>query len=366
MKKIYFYFQIALLFCVLSLFTGEVRGQRVLESNGVGGGVWDLASTWTCTANCNANPTIPTFGDFITIKTGDVIVIDGYYNYHLTDPTNIGSASLPLPLDGLNINIFGSLEFQGAQAQLILPFSSIFTIQTGGIIDFESNQNINESQGIRIGEFSDIAYFSNLGSPPKADIPGPRKITALGGIGPLPVTLTSFTASANNSFTNIRWSTASEWDFSHYEIEKSFDGINFDFVAEVDPKGGEGLLADYTYTDLFPGRDLIYYRLKMVDLDGSFEYSKVVAVSTKASLEALSVFPNPAPNGHFSLYYPNAFGKEVQVSVMNTLGMEVFTRTLVLDKDVLDIAPERELQSGHYMLNVQIDGQVFRKHLVFE
>ncbi|MDW7693100.1 T9SS type A sorting domain-containing protein [Flammeovirgaceae bacterium SG7u.111] len=359
MKKIYFYFKIAL-FILGFLSLNTTFGQTIIAT----GGDWDDQNSW------NPSTRIPGDNDIIQIPEGVTVTVRG--TDHVMFNTTLviqGTLIMEASCDGFGcfgqIPTYGSLTLTG-------PESAVFLEEDASLLD--------ETSGVGAGNFLFISVSGNrywsgaaclvcgqvTGSIASADEEyiWPADATRPSFIS-LPVTLTSFTASANSSFTNIKWTTASEWDFSHYEIEKSFDGLDFDFVAEVDPKGGEDLLTDYSYTDLFPGRDLVYYRLKMIDLDGSFEYSKVVSVSSKASLEELSVFPNPAPNGNFSLYYPNAFGKEIEVSVMNAVGMQVFTKTLVLDRDVLDIAPEKELQSGHYMLNVQIDGQVFRKHMIF-
>ncbi|MDW7693099.1 T9SS type A sorting domain-containing protein [Flammeovirgaceae bacterium SG7u.111] len=340
MKKIYLYFQLVLFFSVI--LSAKEANADTCESKGSGN--WNTPGTWTC-------DDVPEPGDDVIIKEDHIVIfnVTQLFDAHLT---------------AINIYINGELNFQNI-AILKLPSSSYIYIEDGASISFTNNSpfpatDYTESQRIIIGSPSS---FNRVGS--DGNIEGKKEITISTGIISLPVTLTSFSASLKNSFAFIEWSTVSEWDFSHYEVEKSFDGLEFDFLVEVDPQGGEDLVTDYTYTDLFPGQNLVYYRLKMVDLDGSFEYSKVVVVSTQASLEELSIFPNPAPAGRFSLYYPNAFGKEVRVSVMNIVGKEVFTKNLVLDRDVLEIMPNRELQSGHYTLNVQIDGQVFRKRMIF-
>jgi hypothetical protein len=89
---------------------------------------------------------------------------------------------------------------------------------------------------------------------------------------PLPVTLESFTAVRKGKAILIQWK-ASESAFDHYELEKSINGVSYSLNARV--AGGQ---VNYSVYDYFPS-ETNYYRLKMIDQNGSFSYSKVVVVS---------------------------------------------------------------------------------------
>ncbi|GAB4451934.1 MAG: hypothetical protein OHK0036_12940 [Bacteroidia bacterium] len=92
---------------------------------------------------------------------------------------------------------------------------------------------------------------------------------------PLPIELTNFTAICQNNGTAIlKWSTASEVNALKFEIQKSTNGIDFTtlgFVNAQYPLGGS-----YSYTDNTKTSGIAYYRLKMIDKDGSFKFSKIV------------------------------------------------------------------------------------------
>ncbi|MFP5040857.1 T9SS type A sorting domain-containing protein [Parasediminibacterium sp. JCM 36343] len=120
--------------------------------------------------------------------------------------------------------------------------------------------------------------------------------TAISIIGAvvLPVALHSFTASLVNSQAQLNWQTTSEIDFHHFDVEKSFDSKNFSLLSTVNAVKKAGVSA-YEYVDFSKSLDLQYYRLKMVDNNGSYKYSAIVAVNGKATTN-VQVFPNPVAN----------------------------------------------------------------------
>jgi hypothetical protein len=89
---------------------------------------------------------------------------------------------------------------------------------------------------------------------------------------PLPVTLVDFTAKCENEFVVIRWSTESEVNNSHFILERSLDGENFDLVATCPGNGTTSEMHRYEYLDTFLPESTLYYRLVQYDNDGAFEY----------------------------------------------------------------------------------------------
>lgn len=92
---------------------------------------------------------------------------------------------------------------------------------------------------------------------------------------PLAVKLVSFTGSEENGMVKLNWNTADERDFDRFEIESSMNGRDFQSIAAISGKGSN---SQYEYRTLDNSR---YFRLKMIDLDGSINYSKVVALYGK-------------------------------------------------------------------------------------
>jgi len=119
---------------------------------------------------------------------------------------------------------------------------------------------------------------------------------------PLPIELVSFTANnENNKYVLTDWITASEINNDHFEIERSKDGLNFEFVGKIPGAGNSNQTLYYSLNDDAPLSGLSYYRLKQVDFNGDFTYSEIVPVQFNA-LQSVSIFPNPN-DGNFTLSY---------------------------------------------------------------
>jgi hypothetical protein len=105
----------------------------------------------------------------------------------------------------------------------------------------------------------------------------------------LPVQIHSFTADIHNCAVDLTWVTAEENNFSTYEIQYCTDGKSYQTIGSV-PVGQINSIYSFHHANPAPGK--IYYRLKMVNVDGNFEYSKVLAENLICNSE-LSTFPNP-------------------------------------------------------------------------
>ncbi len=114
---------------------------------------------------------------------------------------------------------------------------------------------------------------------------------------PLPVTLISFEGKQRSgSSVGLTWRTATEKDNDYFQVERSQDGRAFAAIGQVKGNGTTNVVQAYSYTDGTALAGTVYYRLKQVDYDGKFEYSKVIAVkaSGAASLHTSIVAkPNP-------------------------------------------------------------------------
>ena len=111
---------------------------------------------------------------------------------------------------------------------------------------------------------------------------------------PLPVTLGKFDASANNGIVSVNWTTFTEMDNSHFEVQASANGGEFQTVKTVKSKNGNAT-AKQQYETSFNGGDAAYVRLVTVDTGGSKAFSPVVRLNTsKGPTIDAKVFPNPA------------------------------------------------------------------------
>ncbi len=115
-----------------------------------------------------------------------------------------------------------------------------------------------------------------------------------GGAVALPVDLIYFKATAKNKQNELVWATAMEENNSHFVVERSLNGENFEVIGEEHGNGNSQTIIEYTYfdTDIPNQTKPIYYRLKQVDYDGQFEYSDAVMVESKPTTNT-EIFPNP-------------------------------------------------------------------------
>lgn len=112
---------------------------------------------------------------------------------------------------------------------------------------------------------------------------------------PLPVELTSFTAVINNSAVELNWNTATEVNNYGFEIERSSLNNNFEKIGFVKGSGNSNSAKDYFFIDKQTLSGKCFYRLKQIDNDGAFEYSKVVEADFKLlqTYELSQNYPNP-------------------------------------------------------------------------
>ena len=116
----------------------------------------------------------------------------------------------------------------------------------------------------------------------------------LGTGGSLPVELINFNAKRGSTGeVLLNWATANEQNSSHFEIEKQVPGDTFRRIGEVASAGNSTVTLSYDFVDRTVMAPTVYYRLRQVDLDGSFSYSRVVEVNFDNLTTQFAIYPNP-------------------------------------------------------------------------
>lgn len=141
-------------------------------------------------------------------------------------------------------------------------------------------------------------------------------------IEPIPVELTSFTAAVIGNSIKLEWSTATETNNKGFEIQR---GINNRDLVTVGFVGGKGTTTEkqiYSYIDTERQPGTVYYRLKQIDFNGSYDYSKVVEVTRVVSYELTQNYPNPF-NPTTTITYSLPQNGLVTLKVYDVLGSEV-------------------------------------------
>ncbi|QRR03172.1 T9SS type A sorting domain-containing protein [Dyadobacter sandarakinus] len=172
---------------------------------------------------------------------------------------------------------------------------------------------------------------------------------------PLPVRLTDFTARWTEGSVALDWRVSDAKGFSHFEVERSLDAVQYDQVGRV-AYDGQSVFRFADYSPLAPSwlAGQRYYRLKMIDKDGTFAYSKVRSVHVDGSENGLVAYPNPSHDVlHLSLHAADQ--DKVQATFIAMSGKAQTKKTIAIrqGKAVLDTS---SLTPGVYLLSVQVDG----------
>jgi hypothetical protein len=166
----------------------------------------------------------------------------------------------------------------------------------------------------------------------------------------LPVRLTSFNARVSNCTVNLDWAAAIETDFSNYEVQSSTDGSTFKTIA-TKPAGPD---QKYSYQDHSPAQGNIYYRLKMVNIDGSAQYSKVIAMKLNCNRSEIVVYPNPVTD-ILNINITNAEDNETQASLFDNAGKLVHSKKLISGTNIIDMT---KFSKGVYLLTLKNNNEI--------
>lgn len=170
----------------------------------------------------------------------------------------------------------------------------------------------------------------------------------------LPVSLLSFQANLQDKNALLSWSTTNHYNFSHFVVEKSVDARNFKEAAIVFAPETTSTESNFKYKDNLQNSTdkAIYYRLKMVDVDGKYSYSETRMVRlTEEHKVQISIFPNPATNEVRVMIPNNWQEKMVTYEIYNSTGILVqrYQNKQAAQVQQLNV---QHLNRGNYILKV--------------
>ncbi len=177
----------------------------------------------------------------------------------------------------------------------------------------------------------------------------------------LPLNLTNFSAVKKDNDVLINWSTSNEINVDHFEVERSLNGRDFTRFASVSAK--QLSIANYNTTDVNTllvnaASKLIYYRLKMIDKDGSFKYSGIVTIKPGgSSITEIKAAPNPFTD-KLQLQVQTEAGGTLKISIRDASGRTVHVQTTTVAKgsSVIEMASLNKLQKGVYIVEAELNG----------
>lgn len=177
--------------------------------------------------------------------------------------------------------------------------------------------------------------------------------------GLLPVTITDFTAVLRNESVVVNWYATHETNFSSFEVERSTDVTHFTKIGSVEGKN----LANYSFTDdQLPSASSVYYRLKMIDIDGKSSYSKIASIKINSLFSSASVSPNPASDKiDIKLKTTLSGNSNIQIVDLNgrVLRNEVITNnTNLITQDI------SKLPAGRYFVRISNASQIINTSFI--
>lgn len=178
----------------------------------------------------------------------------------------------------------------------------------------------------------------------------------------LPLTLVDFTARRQDSYTQIDWKTASEYNMSHFIVERSDDGTSFYSIRQVSARN-RGIEENYQHLDHAPINKIAYYRLRFADKDGKENLSRIVTV-TDMSGDDLVLLTNPVRN-QIKLMATASLSGVFQYHIYTLNGQSAQQGELIIrNGGQYEIPLTQSLQRGIYTLKVTNQQQTFIYKLI--
>jgi hypothetical protein len=144
---------------------------------------------------------------------------------------------------------------------------------------------------------------------------------------PLPVVFSEFKAYQKEHSVALTWRIVTEENAWKYEVEKSADARVFKKIGEVAATGGDGII-DYSFIDENPLPGNNYYRLKAIDLDATFTFTKIVKIATDVATSSGNLYPNPVLDKTVNLELLNLVKGRYDLTLINTAGQIIYTKKI--------------------------------------
>jgi hypothetical protein len=179
----------------------------------------------------------------------------------------------------------------------------------------------------------------------------------------LPVEFVDLKATVNNQSIDVEWLTASEHNSDFFSVERSENGKGFTAIHTLAAAGESKVISKYLVTDKNPSRENNYYRIKQVDKDGKAKYSKIVSakISTNAT-QTLDIYPNPSDGRIMYINLP--YKGEIQLTISNILGVEVYKKKMSADGKILTIQPHIPLSNGIYIVSLEVLNKTYQQKII--
>ena len=364
---------------------GVINNNGVLNINGnlTSSGSGSSVVTNSGSLNITGNVTLPSSGK-LYVNPGGVTVVDGNVTVGSNENLVIGTSVAPPAYADMvirqNLIATSSGDVRIRQNGRLAVFGDVtdssgggtlFTIDNGGQVFIDGDINysgggnhINNNNSIDpYGFYTNGTITNSGGGSSTTSNQGDETVMFNTNLPfynwvhsymtPLPVTLAYFRVDhAAAQGVNLSWATESESNFDVFIIERSVDGRNFEAAGSVKGAGVNTTTKQhYGFTDHTPRNGRSYYRLKIVDLDGSFEHSAIVMVTLESAFNTtLRLYPNPVVESHFTLELNHIVEMPASLRVLDNTGFEVLSQAIEDAHSVVELPAS--LKPGVYMVQI--------------
>lgn len=287
-------------------------------------GLWTASANWTTSVRMDG------------VKKNKVII-----------PKNISIVANDsvndLQLGNVEVYISGNLTLSNG-TNLNLTDGSSITLINGSITGSAANQKI------KIG--SDIKYKGNndgvLSGSFRTDNTTGSSPNGFVSFSMLPVNFTSFYINKSGDDIQLTWSTDKEINNSHFDVERSFNGLDWQKIAVVDGAGTSSNVNNYNYNDKNVAGSIVYYRLRHVDIDVCFMYSSIKTIRMSEAVSAVRIYGS---NKNVVIDLNTSIKSNLVVSVVNTNG-QVMSKQIISNPSYRINVNVHNASTGTYIVHL--------------
>jgi hypothetical protein len=173
----------------------------------------------------------------------------------------------------------------------------------------------------------------------------------------LPVTISSFNVYADKNRVRLQWTTVTENNNDHFDIERSVDGISFTKIATIKGNGTSSQVHNYTVYDDHPFGGMNYYRIKQFDTDGKYSISDTRSLKMILEKYSVTVYPNPA-RSDINFILKNYSGTRITAILSTIGGKMIHEETIQVNQsgNTYKLNLARKPASGLYILQLKGEG----------
>jgi methionine-rich copper-binding protein CopC len=184
--------------------------------------------------------------------------------------------------------------------------------------------------------------------------------------GALPVVMSPLKSLYADGVTHLTWATEQESNSNYFEIEHSTNGTDFTAVGKVFANGNSSKTIAYKFDDVKTAAGINYYRLRMVDKDGRYDFSNTVSVNvTIKGLFVTGVYPSPFTD-KVSISISSESSTQALVKLHDITGRIISQQKAMVNKGVTTVTVENlgNLAKGMYVVEVNCNGTNYTQKLV--